>query len=146
MSHPLVAVATIFSQSDEEVKAAAAAFVLDGYEGAMVRNPRMNYEQKRSMSLVKLKEFQDAEFVVVGVDEGSGRLAGHVGSFILKTSDGKTFNAKLVGELSQLAAMWSVRDSFIGRQMTVKFQGFTSDGIPRFPVAMRLLSEEIGTA
>ena len=47
-----------------------------GYEGAMLRNSNSIYENKRSYNLLKVKEFDDAEFKIVGIEEGEENWPG----------------------------------------------------------------------
>lgn len=112
-----------------------------GYEGAMVRSLGRGYEHKRSDQLLKMKDFVDAEFKVVRLEEGRGKLQGHVGAFVCVTEDGKEFAAKMVGTTERLREAWLQPEKWIGRRMTVKFQGKTAEGLPRFPSALRLRDE-----
>jgi DNA ligase-1 len=113
-------------------------FLVQGYEGLMVRNMMGEYVNKRSYDLQKVKEFIDEEFVVVGVEEGRGKLAGH-GIFVCKTRDGVEFRAKMAGELESLKQYYEHPKMVVGKLLTVKFQGYTAkNGVPRFPVALRL--------
>jgi DNA ligase 1 len=113
-------------------------FTQDGYEGAILRNPYAPYENKRSKNLLKFKKFQDAEFLVVGTNEGKGKLKNHVGSFVCQLPDGRTFNAKMDGETEQLAYYFEHLEEVIGKWMNVRFFSYTKDQIPRFPVGIRL--------
>ncbi len=108
----------------------------DGYEGAIARNVSGCYVGKRSYDLLKIKEFLDAEFEVIGVEEGRGKLTGH-GIFVCKTANGAEFRAKMVGDTAALKQYYQDASLAVGRQLTVKFQGLTKNGIPRFPVALR---------
>lgn len=128
---------TKFANSEKEAQIYFTTFQKLGYEGSMVRLLNMGYENKRSAQLLKVKTFLDEEFEVFGMEEGRGKLQGHCGAFVCKTKDGKTFKAKMAGETSNLKEFWSNPDKYIGRMLTVKFQGKTSDKIPRFPVGMR---------
>ena len=115
-----------------------------GYEGAMARQLHLPYEHKRSDQLLKLKDFQDAEFKIIGVEEGRGKLKGHVGAFVCEVpvSDGVTTCAvKLAGDTSVLAQAWQQPDKWIGKMLTVKYQGRTAAGVLRFPVGLRLREE-----
>jgi ATP-dependent DNA ligase len=127
-------VKTISVGSREDLEAFQATCVEEGYEGCMYRNPEGDYENKRSPNLLKVKTFQDDEFKVVDVEEGSGRLMGAVGAFVLVTKTGQRFGAKPVGSLGLSQSFWKNRKSLIGKTGTVKFQNYTPDGIPRFPV------------
>jgi DNA ligase 1 len=115
-----------------------------GYEGVMLRNGDGKYEQnKRSYSLQKVKEFADAEYRIIGVQEGRGKLQGHVGAFICTTEDGKEFLAKMSGSLDNLKKMFDDSILWQGKRLTVQFQGLTTaNGVPRFPVGLRIREEE----
>lgn len=128
--------------SDEDhLMATFEHFLKKGYEGAMVRNVKGLYVNKRSHDLQKIKEFVDSEFIVVGVEEGRGKLAGH-GIFVCATKDGAQFKAKMMGETSKLKEYWEDPGKVIGRMLTVKYQGLTKkENVPRFPVAVRFRDE-----
>lgn len=116
----------------------------EGYEGAMARNLASPYaEGARSKDLQKLKEFEDAEFTVVGMEEGRGRLAGHVGAFVCEVPGAGTFKAKMMGETAALAALFTGPDTaWRGKALTVRYQGMTNGGVPRFPVGVRFREAE----
>jgi DNA ligase-1 len=119
------------------------AFKNDGYEGAMLRNTDSLYVNKRSMDLQKVKEFEDAEFDIIGVEEGRGKLQGHAGSFLCRTTDGKEFLAKMSGDTARLKEYFENHKLWQGKQLTVKFQGLTgSNGVPRFPVGVAIRDYE----
>lgn len=135
-------VPTVLVKSREMLENAFHAFLELGYEGAMYRNPEMTYEHKRSAGLLKVKVMQDAEYPIIGVLEGNGKLAGHAGSFICTTPEGKEFKAKLKGELDSLIEYFENFDKYKGKSLTVQYQGLTPDGIPRFPVGLRIREAE----
>ncbi len=135
--HPLHTVATALVHSREQLMAAMDQFLEAGFEGAMARNAAGAYINKRSVDLQKVKVFQDAEFPVVGVEEGRGKLKGHA-IFVCKTSAGVEFRAKLKGSQAELKKYFENPALAVGRQLTIKYQGITNkNGVPRFPVAMR---------
>jgi DNA ligase-1 len=109
-----------------------------GYEGAMLRNANSPYVNKRSSDLIKVKEMQDDEFEITGIEEGRGRLAGHVGAFVCKTRNGQEFKAKPAGATERLREYFLDHGLWRGRQLVVRFQDLTSYGVPRFPVGLRL--------
>ena len=136
-SGPLIQVLSRFLDDEGSVFDFFQRCRADGYEGAMVRNLDAPYAYRRSPHLQKVKEFDDAEFPIVGVEEGRGRLAGHAGSFVCKTETGATFNAKLKGSLARLKELFKRPDLWQGQSLVVQFQGRTADGIPRFPIGIR---------
>lgn len=108
-----------------------------GYEGAMLRNGDSKYVNKRSYDLQKVKEFDDGEFKIIGIEEGRGKLAGHVGSFICQTSDEKEFLAKMSGDTEKLREYFTNHSLWVGKKLTVQYQGLTgAKGVPRFPVGI----------
>jgi DNA ligase-1 len=114
-----------------------AEFIAQGYEGGIVRNARTPYEHKRSYGLQKVKTFLDDEFEIVRVEEGKGKLAAHA-IFVCATPGGEEFGCKMQGELDELARVWTNRDGYVGRQLTVKYQGLYTSGVPRFPIGLRV--------
>ena len=112
-------------------------YVESGYEGQMVRI-NSGYEQgKRSSKLLKRKDFIDAEYEVVGIDEGNGNRLGtakHLVCYCPKTD--QTFNSNIKGNFDYLAKILNNREEYIGKQATIKFFELTPDGIPRFPYAI----------
>lgn len=117
--------------------------VARGFEGLILRpNDDSPYENSRSQNLVKYKKFQDEEFEIVDVEEGKGKLAGHLATFIMKLNNGETFRGKMDGPLSELKKMWKNRQSYIGKIATVCFQAYTPAGVPRFPVVKSIRDYE----
>lgn len=128
---------TKFASCEKEAEMYFTLFKKMGYEGSMVRLLNMGYEQKRSHQLLKVKTFDDAEFRITGMEEGRGKLQGHAGAFVCITN-GKEFRVKMSGETSKLKEYWENQRKYIGDMLTVQFQGKTADGLPRFPVGIRI--------
>jgi ATP-dependent DNA ligase len=135
---PLVRVETIQVADEDELMAAFDRFLEQGYEGCMVRNMAGLYVNKRSHDLLKIKEFDDTEFKVVGVESGRGKMADKA-IFVCETADGTRFQAKMKGKLDDLKKFIDNPNLAIGRLLTVQYQGITNKSqVPRFPVALRL--------
>ena len=103
-----------------------------GYEGQMVREDNVYQQNKRSKFLMKRKEFLDAEFEIVAVEEGKGNWAGHIKRFVLKLPDGRTFGAGVRGDQKTLKEMFETGTT--PSWATCRYFAMTPDGIPRFPV------------
>lgn len=104
-----------------------------GYEGTMIRLREHEYRiAARSSGLLKLKDWQDEEFVVVDVTVGRGKAA-EIPKFVLALSDGKTFEAVPLGTAEQRRAMLAESSSWIGRLATVRFQDYSPKGVPLYP-------------
>lgn len=133
-------VATNKVDTEEDMMSAFAIYLDNGFEGLMVRNSGGNYKNKRSYDLQKVKVMQDAEFEIIDITEGRGKMAGKA-MFHVVTSDGKEFRVKMKGTLDSLAHYLDNKDDYIGRELTVKYQNLSSDGIPRFPIGERIREE-----
>jgi ATP-dependent DNA ligase len=130
----LEVVKTKVINSREELEEYQSECVGRNYEGCMYRSQEGIYEHKRSNNLLKVKTFMDAEYPIFDLEEGTGKLIGKVGAFLLSMPDGKTFKAKPMGSLELSEEYWKNKKQLIGKFATVKFQQLTPDGIPRFPV------------
>ena len=130
------------------------------YEGTMWRSPNGLYRfGKRSKDLLKVKSFHEEEFEVVGIrqlatypkirleekEPGAKQYADGtwyrngpptylegVGALICITNDGREFEvgSGLTDELRDL--YW--KDPPLEKQVTVQFQSWTDDNLPRFPI------------
>jgi DNA ligase-1 len=134
---------TAFVSNEDELMTLFAQYRGEGYEGAMVRNRAGLYVNKRSADLQKVKAFDDAEFKIIGISEGRGRLQGHVGAFLCQMEDGKTFEAKMSGDTAKLKEYFENHGLWKGQILTVQYQGLTgANGVPRFPVGLRIRKGE----
>jgi len=112
-------------------------YLEQGYEGQMVRKSLSSYENKRSKSLLKRKEFIDAEYKIIDIDVGNGNRSGtakHLVCYCETTK--KTFNSNIKGSFDYLKEIYDNRKDYIGKLATIKFFQLTPDGIPRFPYAI----------
>lgn len=118
----------------DEIKPLHDMFVSEGFEGLMLRNIESPYEiRKRSKHLQKYKEFKEEEFKIIGFKEGQGDAKGTV-IWECITKDKKHFSVRPRGS-NELKSKWfKSGDKYIGKPLTVIFQEYSADGIPRFPV------------
>jgi DNA ligase 1 len=126
-------VETFTVNSIEEIVKLHDQFIQDGYEGAIVRLHYGVYEfGKRSRSLLKWKNFEDAEFEIVGISTGIGKMS-ECPIFLCKNDvNDLTFNVVPLGTMEARKSM--LNDNNIGKLLTVKFIGRTEDNIPKFAV------------
>jgi|SRR6516164_2186206 DNA ligase-1 len=133
-----------------------------GYEGSMFRRGDAPYKEGRATVrsgwLFKCKEWDDAEAVVVDVEElmhnaneaqtnelGRTKRSSHqanmvpmgtLGAFVCRTEDGRVFNVG--GGPGLTSAMrqhfWNVRDSLIGRTAKYRFLRVGVVELPRHPL------------
>ena len=134
----VVMVKTVACIDETEVYKQHTQFVSEGYEGTMIRNPSMAYEiGKRSYSLLKLKDFVDAEYRIVDVVDGDGSDT-NLAIFILETDDGQHFNCRPEGSQENRRELYKNRSKLIDKYLTVRYQELSRDGIPIFPVGVSI--------
>ena len=132
---PVVPTPTITIASEAQLQAQHAEFLAQGFEGTIVRTRDSRYTPgHRSAGLLKLKDFDDAEFMVIGFTDGLGKDAGTV---VFRCAAGEhTFQVRPDGTVEERREMFANGASYIGRPLTVRYQGLSEDGIPRFPVGV----------
>lgn len=127
-------VATDICKDSDDLDNKYSSYLLDGYEGQMVR-VNVEYQlNKRSKHLLKRKEFTDAEFTIVDIEEGIGNRSGMAGRVTCQLPNGNTFGAGIKGGIEVNKQLWADKESLIGRKATIEFFNLTPDGVPRFPV------------
>ena len=123
--------------SEEEVDNIYGEYLTNGYEGGIIRLNK-KYEQKRSKSLLKRKDFEDEEFEIIRIEEGQGNWAGYAKRVVFRNNDGREVGAGLKGNQEYAKAVLAEANEYIGKQATIQFFTRTPDGVPRFPVAKAL--------
>lgn len=106
--------------------------VAEGHEGAILRLAAMPYEHKRSKNLLKVKPLEDAEFTITNVQEGSGNWSGKAKIISLRDSSGKEFDATFKGTMEDAAYFLTVKEQWIGKEVTIQFNGYTGLNTPQF--------------
>jgi DNA ligase-1 len=99
-----------------------------GGEGLMLRRPASRYEVGRSLTLLKVKSFRDAEARVVGHQPGSGRHKGRLGALLVELPGGTRFAVGTGFSDAERAAPPPV-----GAVTTFRYQELSDGGVPRFP-------------
>lgn len=112
-------------------------YLANGYEGQMIRLSNSLYENRRTKSLLKRKEFIDDEFTIIDIEEGLGNRSGMMGRIKF---DG--FDANARGTHEYFKELLFNKEEYIGKKATVRYQNLTSDGKPRFPVVISIRDYE----
>jgi DNA ligase-1 len=136
---------TAVVDSHERVISQRDYFESIGYEGAMLRTPHGLYKEGgRSKDLLKVKAWVDAEFLVIDIISGRGKMADK-GIYVCQTADGTKFNATANGDDGFRQGLLSNKHQYIGKMLTVEFFEWTTSKkpVPRFPKGLRI-REEIG--
>jgi len=129
-------------KTEDEIEPNLQEWLTQGFEGLMLNTYDGLYENKRSYGLLKYKLFQDIEAEVVNITEGIGNRSNMLGYFTLKTSDGKIFNSNSRGNEEKYKKILKEKNNIIGKMVTLRFQNYTPDGIPRFPVVISIRDYE----
>jgi DNA ligase-1 len=129
-------------KTKEDIKKFHDTYVAAGYEGVIIRNKKGLYRlATRSEDLQKFKEFEDAEFSIVGFTEGEGNEKGAV-IWICETEEKKKFRVRPKGTVDDRKELFKKGQTYVGKMLTVKYQEMTDDGIPRFPVGLAIRDYE----
>jgi DNA ligase-1 len=118
-------------------------YINEGYEGLMVRNSDGKYKLNyRSVDLQKYKCFTDDEYTIIDVKEASGNDKG-TAIFVCKDKkSNETFSVRPRGSRELRSLYWNESQKFINKQLTVRFQNLTENGLPRFPVGIAIRDYE----
>lgn len=140
---PICLVDTYKATTRAELDTLHKRWIACGYEGSILRHGLAHYEDdKRSNSLLKVKDFTDTEFEVIGVERGTPNGSYEVPVWVCSnpgglTEDDKTFKVTAQGAMQQKHEQWLMKHAFIGRQITVQHFGYSKNNVPLLPVALR---------
>jgi len=122
---------------------------LAGYEGCMYRLGTCEYtmpgsgstKDNRVQHMLKRKAWRDADFRVVGVQEGretdlGGKYQGTLGAFILDVGNGRTFTAAPAFTDAERDHYFRLQP--VGKWAVVKFLNLSDDGIPLHPIVLAI--------
>ncbi|WP_281559704.1 DNA ligase [Thalassomonas sp. RHCl1] len=104
----------------------------NGGEGLMLHHRDAYYQSGRNALVMKLKQYQDAEAVVLAHNPGTGKYLDKLGSLLVKTSEGIIF--KIGTGFSDQEREFPPP---IGSTITYRYTGKTKNGVPRFASFMR---------
>ncbi len=134
--------------SFEQVKTFHDDFFQKGYEGVIIRSRDLMYTDKRSLKMRKYKNFTDREYCIVNVEKDKG-VDDEYFVWVCEDPDIKdkngeniTFKAKPTGLREDRRYWYNNHCEYLGKMLTVKFQEYTAEGIPRFPVAVGIREDQ----
>lgn len=99
--------------------------VREDKEGLMV-NFDVPYKRKRHNGILKVKRFYTMDLHILRCEEGSGRLAGTLGAFVLDY-EGNEVNVGSGFSDEQRTAFWAAKDEMPGRLCEVKYKEISYD-------------------
>jgi len=107
------------------------SFVDQGHEGVILRKKNMEYQNKRTKDLLKVKPEDDDEAVIINITEGTGNWSG-AGKIITLDWNGKIFDASFKGTYEQSVEFLKNKNDWIGKSVTFLYNGLTGKGTPNF--------------
>lgn len=144
---PLVAVHTEAANDEEMIYDFHKRMITAGFEGTIIRNINANYQfDHRSMNLQKLKDYQDAEFKIVGYETETVTNTDHTISkaiiFTCQTANGKEFNVRPRGTVEQRIRWYNDFENIIDKNLTIRYFELSDDQIPLQPVGLSIRDYE----
>lgn len=108
-----------------------------GGEGLMLHRADALWQTGRSEVLLKLKQQQDAEAIVVAHESGQGKYQGLLGALMVVTPDGQRFRLG-----TGLSDSQRRNPPVIGSTVTYRYRDLTSTGLPKFASFLRVRDSE----
>lgn len=118
-------------------------FIAQGFEGSVIHHGLTGYEDgKRSRHSVKLKDFTDSEYPVIGYELGTPNIVKgetlQVPIFIYEVKPGLTAKVLAMGTAEEKHAEYLeliAGKNTDRRMLTIEHMGFTDDGVPNIATA-----------
>lgn len=107
-------------------------YVADGQEGGILRNLKTHYIHGRSRNLLKIKPTDDDEFKIIAITDGKGNWSGKAKNITVEMPNGKIFDAVFKGTFEQGIECLAQADKWIGKTVTIQYNGFTGLGTPNY--------------
>ena len=116
----------LYSGTDHsQIEVCLQKMVDEDKEGCMV-NRDVPYKCKRHNGILKVKRFYICDLPIIRLEEGSGRLAGTLGNFVVDYQGNEvSVGSGMTDE--QREVFWEAGDSLIGRVIEVKYKEVSKD-------------------
>lgn len=141
------------AESDNDILQFHNQYVKMGYEGIIIRKlargrtdpkslQQAQYKRSRTANLLKYKEFEDEEVLILGVDHLAKGT--EEGAAVLSVQDqrGNVFPARPRGSVERRREWGRNPNLVIGKMATIRFQERSVHGVPRFPVIIAIRDYE----
>lgn len=128
---------TKVAKNKTELESLLNKYEAGGYEGIIIRTDGPYALGKRSRYLWKWKNFQDAEFTIVGHKEAQGNDKGTV-VWQCSTPEGLFFDVRPRGTRKVRREWFENAEDYYGKNLTVRYQALTKDNVPQFPVGIAI--------
>lgn len=139
-SGPLVKVKGIQVKTELEIDAAYQHYLVQGFEGAILKYLNSQYAFKRSWDWMKIKPLMHHTFVITGAVIGTGKHEGRLGALEVA---GANVNSSVGTGFTddEREWLWSKYQAgeLLGKKAKVSFQDITPDRALRFPRFIELV-------
>ena len=123
-----------------------------GYEGTMIRSLYVSnqttegyelslYKSGRKKNILKLKDIEEEEGEILGVEEGKGRERG-IALIKVKDPRGNVFLVRPAATFEMRKTWFDNPERIIGKKMNYHFQNLSETGVPRFAVGKEIRDYE----
>jgi DNA ligase 1 len=129
---PLVLTKQTLIKNEKEVKDAFQTLTKKGAEGIMLRAPKSPYEGKRTAHLLKYKQLFDAECIIIGYKNGSGKYKDMLGAFKCELVSNKKIKFDISGMNDEIRRNYRETHP-VGTIVTFTYMGLSDSGVPRHP-------------
>jgi len=126
-------VETLAIGCEDQAKAYHQNNLNKGYEGSILRL-NTEYQEKRSHSLRKFKDFHDAEAVLTSWVEGKGKRVGTIGKFVAVDPEGNTFGMPVMDKFKYLQDNFEEMKTWVGKTATFTYFERTKANSYRHPL------------
>ena len=113
-------VPSIIVDSLDEAKAIFEQYLIDGKEGIILKDGNGVWEDKRSKGQIKFKGELECDLKIVGLEDGTGKYAGKLGSLVCESLDG-IIKVNVGSGLSDEQRLNLNSQELIGRICAVKY-------------------------
>ena len=137
-------VPTAYILNDRDAGLHHKANLKAGYEGSILRSLDGIYKGTRSWDLMKFKDFEDSEALIIGYELGKGKRKGTLGKFIMEDSEGIQFGCPPGKgyDYKEMTYMLNNISDYIGKMATFTFFGRTKANSYRHPLFKALRNYE----
>ena len=91
--------------------------------------------------MMKYKLFTDEEVKIIGFDVGVGTEEGAIIYKVLDKRENE-FTVRPRGTVNEKRELYKIRNSLIGKPLTIRYQELSEKGVPRFPVGINVRDYE----
>jgi DNA ligase-1 len=136
---PLVLVNHLVIRNRNHMTSMFKDIISKGGEGIMLRDSQSLYQQKRTKDLLKVKQTENAEGIIINMVEGKGKDIGKMGALKMQHKNtGIEFKIGTGFTSNMRKEFWSKKNDLIGNIVTFGYKGLTAKGVPRHPAFMRI--------